>query len=111
ALCREQGLKLEWHRNRCRVRSRTEDWEESIDVPLRRSVFRAILARLAALCNERTPNAVSPYGGQGELPADANPPALFQIRFTNTPAEQRLELSTQPAPTAEIARPGGLAAS
>ena len=71
------------------------------DVPLRKSALRAILARVAALCNERTPNSVSPYGGQGELSVGANPAVVFRVRFANTLAEQRLELMPQSEPAAE----------
>jgi hypothetical protein len=66
--------------------------KESTDVPLPKSVFRAILARLAALCNERTPNSVSPYRGEGECSVGTNPPVVFRVAFVNTPGEQRLEV-------------------
>lgn len=94
--CREHGLQLDWQADHCRVRSAGGDWEELLDVPLRKSVFRAILARIAALCNERRPNSVSPYGGQAELlmGAGTNPTAVLRITFANTSAEQKLELTT-----------------
>jgi len=95
AVCLEHGLQLDWQADRCRVRSFGGGWEESIDVPLRKSVFRAILARVATLCNERIPNSVSPYGGQGELSVGANRPAVFRVTFANTPTEQKLELMTE----------------
>jgi hypothetical protein len=91
-LCREQGLRLDWQGDCCRVRPLTGGPEELIEGPLRKSVLRAILARLAALCNERAPNSVSPYGGQAELTVGANPATTFRVNFTNTPGEQRLEL-------------------
>src|SRR5690348_13824080 len=81
AVCREHGLQLDWQVDRCRVRRCGGDWEELPDLPLRKSVFRAVLARIAVLCNERTPNSVSPYGGQGELSVGANPPAVFRVTF------------------------------
>src|SRR5262245_21525223 len=71
--CRDHGLELDWQPDIYRVRSVGGEWEELTDVQLRPSVFRAILARVALLCNERTPNSVSPYGGRGELAASANP--------------------------------------
>ncbi|HTU91825.1 MAG TPA: hypothetical protein VMF69_17215, partial [Gemmataceae bacterium] len=74
AACQKYGLQIEWQAGRCRFRSFEGDWEELTDVPLRKSVFRAILSRFAALCNEQTPSAVSPYGGQCELPAGADSP-------------------------------------
>lgn len=100
-LCPKQGLRLDWQADRCRIRFLNGGAEETTDVPLCKSVFRAILARIAVLCNERKPNSVSPYGGQGELSARANPPAAFRVSFANTPAEQKLELMAEMAPPAE----------
>jgi hypothetical protein len=94
-LCPEQGLRLEWQGDRCRIRFLTGGSEEATDVPLRKSGFRSMLARIAALCNERTPNSVSPYGGQGELSVGASPPVVLRVSFANTPSEQRLELMTE----------------
>ena len=93
ALCREQGLHLDWQADRCRVRplgARPEAWTE---IPLPKSVFRAILARMAVLCNERIPDSVSPYGGEGELSAGTDSPTIFHVAFTNTPSEQILEIA------------------
>jgi hypothetical protein len=90
--CPEQGLQLAWQGDRCRTRISGGNRKDVMDVPLRKSVFRAILARVAVLCNERVPNSVSPYGGQGELSVGANPPTVFRVTFVNTPDEQRLEL-------------------
>jgi len=92
-ICRNHGLQLDWQSNCYRVRSGEGDWEELIDISISKSTFRAILARLAALCNERTPNSVSPYGGKGQLSSGADPQAVFRVDFTNTPTEQRLELT------------------
>jgi hypothetical protein len=92
-LCREQGLQLDWHTNQCRVRPLGVEAQESTDVPLPKSVFRAVLARVAALCNERMPHAVSPYGGQGELTVGAHPDMVLRATFINTTSEQRLELT------------------
>src|SRR5262249_6832793 len=66
-VCLDHSLELEWQTDHCRFRPLGGDWESLTDVALRKSVFRALLARVAALCNERCPNSVSPYGGQGEL--------------------------------------------
>ena len=68
--------------------------EELIELPLRKSAFRAILARVAVLCNERCPNSVSPYGGQGELLVDTDPATALRVAFVNTPDEQSLELAS-----------------
>jgi hypothetical protein len=91
-VCREHSFRLDWQAGHCRVHWLGRNGEEVIDFPLRKSVFRAILARVAVLCNKHTPNSVSPYGGQGELLVDANPLAVCKATFVNTPAEQKLEL-------------------
>lgn len=91
-LCREQGLLFVLQANQCRVRSVNTEPHELAEIPLQQSVFRAILARVAALCNERTPSSVTPYGGEGELSICTDPPTVFRVAFTNTPGEQRLEL-------------------
>jgi hypothetical protein len=92
ALCREQGLQLDWQADRCRVRPLGAEPPESTEIPLPKSVFRAILARMAALCNERIPDSVSPYSGEGELSVCTDAPTVFRVAFTNTPGEQRLEV-------------------
>jgi len=109
-LCPAQGLRLDWQADRCRIRFLNGGSEEVIDVPLRKSVVRAILARIAVLCNERIPNSVSPYGGQGELTAGENPPAAFRASFTNTPAELKLELLAETEPDAGVTPPATPAA-
>ncbi len=92
SLCREQGVQLDWQANRCRVRPLGAQPQESTEVPLPKSVFRAILARMAALCNERIPDSVSPYRGEGELSVCTNPPTVFRMAFINTPGKQTLEV-------------------
>ena len=61
-------------------------------VPLPPAAFRTILARVAALCNEYSPNAVSPYGGKGLLAVKGPPPTIVLVVFVNTPNEQRLQV-------------------
>ena len=92
ALCREQGLHLDWQANQIRVQSLAGEPQESTELPLQKSVFRAMLARIAALCNERHPNSVSPFGGEGEVFLGAIPQTLLRVAFTNTPSELRLEI-------------------
>lgn len=104
AVCREYGLQLDWQADRCRVRPAGGEWEEVSDGPLRKSVFRAVLARIATLCNDRTPNSVSPYGGQGELPIGGEPPVVIRVAFVNTPAEQKLELMAETESAAEASQ-------
>jgi hypothetical protein len=100
-LCPEQGMRLDWQADGCRILCRVGNSEEAIEMPMRKSVFRAILARIAVLCNEKIPNSVSPYGGEGELLTAANPSVQFRASFTNTSAEQNLELMSKAEPTGE----------
>jgi hypothetical protein len=108
-VCLEHGLQLEWQADRCLFRPPRGDWEELTDVTLRTSVFRAILARVAALCNERAPNSVSPYGEQGELSSGGNPGAVFRVTFLNTPTTQKLELLAPAEKPAETGHRGQVA--
>lgn len=100
----EHNLQLDWQADRFLTRSGEGEWEELVDLHLRKSVFRAILARMAVLCNERAPNAVSPYGGQGELSDGANPATVFRVRFANTPEEQKFELTIATHVDGEVLR-------
>jgi hypothetical protein len=91
-LCRERNLQLDWQANRCQVRMLGAGPQEATHVSISKSVYRAVLARIAALCNERRPHSVSPYGGEGELMIHANPAAVFRVSFVNCPTEQRLKV-------------------
>jgi hypothetical protein len=102
-LCPEQGLRLDWHASGCRIRAFQDGSEEVFEKPLSKSVFRAILARIAALCNERAPNSVTLFGGQGELQVGANPPVVFRVAFVNTTDEQRLALMPAQSPAINCA--------
>jgi len=88
----EHGIQLTWRADQCRVRFLDCELADWIEVPLRKSVVRAALARVAVLCNERKPNSASPYGGQGELIVGSDPATVLRVAFENTPDEQSLEL-------------------
>jgi hypothetical protein len=92
-LCPEQGLELDWRADHCRVCCLGVEPEEAIEVPLPKSVFRAVLARLATLCNERNPGSVSPYGGEGALMVGVDPATVCRVAFTNTSSAQRVRLT------------------
>lgn len=89
-VCAAQGLEIDWRLDVCRVRNGGQ--KEELETRIQKPVFRAVLARLAAMCNEFTPNSVSPYGGQGKASTRACPGALFRVEFANTPDEQWLKL-------------------
>lgn len=91
-LCREQPLSVAFRDGKCLVSS-TGGGGNSVEVPLPRSAFRAVLARVAAMCNEHRPDSVSPYGGTGEVRVETGVPVTFRVVFANTPEDQLLEVT------------------
>src|SRR5688572_16533494 len=73
--CWRFNLHLDCQAGRWRVRSAASQWEDLGTVPLRTSVVRAVLARIAAMCNELAPDSVTPYGGRGALALSTDPRA------------------------------------
>ena len=94
----EHGFSLDWHAGNCRVRFHDGGPVDPVEVPIRSSVIRAALARVAVLCNERHSHSVSPYGGQGELVVGTDPGTPLRVVFVNTPDEQRLEVAPVRSP-------------
>jgi hypothetical protein len=98
SLCRVHQLRIHFRDGHCSVRRLGADDRDALDLPLPKSVFRAVLARVAAICNEQHPQSVTPYRGEGEVavppPISPNgvPPSTCYVSFTNTPAEQHLEV-------------------
>jgi hypothetical protein len=91
---RHQDIRLDWQAGRCRVSFPGGGPPDQIEASLPRSVFRAVIARVAVLCNERVPNSVSPYGGQGEVAIGSDPPTAIRAVFVNTPQTQSLDLAS-----------------
>lgn len=97
-LCRVHQLRLRFTEGHCSVRRLGADDGDALTVPLPKSVFRAALARVAALCNEQHPGSVTPYRGESEVvvppPPSPNcsPPSTCHVSFLNTPSEQHLEM-------------------
>ena len=94
AAARQQDIRLGWQDGCFSVIFLEGTSLRRIEVPLRKSVARAALARIAALCNERSPASVSPYGGQGEVAIDADTSKVIRATFVNTPETQSLELAS-----------------
>jgi hypothetical protein len=92
AAAREGAIRCVWVGGCVRV---TPADGEPFDVTLPKSVFRAALARVAALCNEHRPGSVTPYRGDAPLLA-GDPPAPVFVAFVNTPDEQRLDARLAP---------------
>lgn len=91
-LCRQHALHIDWRENRCRVTSPDRDKEDELELPLRKSVFRAILARVATLCDEQSPGTFAPYGGSGELSFGSDPKTILRVAWVNTTGEQCLTI-------------------
>jgi hypothetical protein len=89
----ENGLQLDWRPDQFRFRARGGDWEELADFGLRKSVFRAILARVAALCNEQASIPLSPYEGRGDLTVSPSNTAVVHVNYVNDASNQRLEIA------------------
>ena len=97
--CRVRGVRLIWHPPQVTVQHVSGGNGEQVSVEFRSSVFRAVLARLAALCNRYRCDSVSPYGGQGEFVDERQPTTIFRVDFCNTPDELHLQLTPTPAPS------------
>jgi hypothetical protein len=96
-LCYVHGFAVECQPDLCRVRCEGDGVEHVVPNPFRKSVFRAILARIAALCNAAQPHCASPYGGCGELLMGS---AVIHVAFANTPDDQWLKLEPGQTPPA-----------
>jgi hypothetical protein len=107
ATARQQEIRLDWREGRCQVVLLGTGTPDRIEVVLPKSVIRAALARLAALCNEKDSDSVSPYGGRGEVIIEGDAPVAIRVKFVNTAESQSLELEPIPAVAkAEQIRPG-----
>lgn len=96
AVARDHALRIAWHAGRCRVQLVDGGTAGRIEVSLEKSVVRAVLARIAVLCNERHPDSlgsVLPYGGQGEMSTADGVVGAIRVTFVNTPDEQSLDLA------------------
>jgi hypothetical protein len=78
--------------DRCVCRWTVSGETQEATVPLRPAAFRTVLDRIAVLCNERSPNSVTPYGGEGLLAVKGQPATAVQVAFVNTPDKQQLKL-------------------
>ncbi|MGH9676459.1 MAG: hypothetical protein ACRD36_05100, partial [Candidatus Acidiferrum sp.] len=92
SVCGEHALEVDWRGAILRVRAQKGDWEDLIDTALRQSIKRAILSRVAVLCNERNPNSMSSYGGESVLRLTPSSPKSFRVVIVNTTEEQVLHL-------------------
>ena len=88
------GLELDWSQNEFSIVLPVDGDKYRFEPPLlRSSVYRSIIARVSALCNERVPGEVSPYGGEGEVFVGGNPDDVVHAEFENTGGKFRLKLT------------------
>ncbi len=90
--CGERGLRVDCQADHWRFHSEDGEWEELSNFKIGKSVFRAILARLATLCNECVPDGVSPYGGKCDL-SFRDRARTICVTFVNSSEAQRFELT------------------
>ena len=95
--CCGHNIQLAWQDGQCRLSSSDGEWEDTIDLPIRRSVFRAILARVATLCNIQLADSVSPYGGTADLTVGYTPTGMLTVTIVNTPAEHGMRIAPRVA--------------
>jgi hypothetical protein len=93
AAARVQDIRLEWQAGSFSAVFLQGGNSRRMQVPLPKSVFRAALVRLAALCNERCPGSVSPYGGEGEIAIDDDSSKVIRVIFANTGETVSVELA------------------
>jgi hypothetical protein len=96
-LCCKHALEIDWRPGVFRLRSNENAWEKLGDVRIAKSVFRAILARFGAMCNEHHANAVSPFGGEAEIMVSRVARTHCRVSFVNTTDEQSLKLISRGA--------------
>lgn len=99
--CPDDGLRLVWADGTCFVGRLVGPPEDAVPVALPRPAFRALLARMAALCNEVSAGSVTPFGGTGTL---GNAQTLYRAAFANTPSDQWLDLTRFPSDAADTGR-------
>jgi hypothetical protein len=90
-LCAEHGVEFECDGERCTLHSRQDASEESCPLTFNRSILRAGLAYISALCKKQSPT--SPYGGQGTIVIANEPQKSLEIVFVNTSSEQSLRIT------------------
>lgn len=86
-----RGIRLQWRTGGCFLRPDGEP-ELLLETLRTKSQFRAVLARVAVVCNDRCPNSVSPHFGRVTLPSAANDSQVIRVFLVNTPEKQSLQI-------------------
>ena len=91
-LCAENELHLKMQPDASLLRSSKQGLSEHVfKNPFSKSRFRAVLARIAALCNQGT-QGLSPYRGMASVRITSDRLKSIRVSFANTPDEQFLEI-------------------
>jgi hypothetical protein len=102
AACVGGEVEFERVKDRCVCRWTVSGDVQEATAPLPPAAFRTILARIAVLCNQRSPDSVTPYGGEGQLALAGQPSTVFQVAFVNTPDKQHMKLKSLAAEAFDI---------
>jgi hypothetical protein len=90
----DHPIAMDEHETTIRIRLLDIELREPFQFSFKRRVFRVILARIAAICNDLRPGSVSPYGGSGDLAVPGNPSRLLHADFSNTLGNTWLKLKS-----------------
>lgn len=93
SICHDNAVIIRWESTGVQVETAEGGETRTLTVPLRKSVFRSVLARLVMLCNETRLGSITPYGGISEIIVPGTPDSHYCISITNTPDEQVIELT------------------
>ena len=86
----ECKLTFDWDNGDCRIRSANMD---EVNIPMRVSLFRAMIARVAAIVSEQTTDSISPYQGDGTITLDDPPEAAITVTYRNNPGDLLLMIA------------------
>jgi hypothetical protein len=68
---------------------------ESAEVAMPSHIFRTVLARISAMCNQCVSETASPYGGTGTIlfaAGELSQPVRFDITFSNTQTDKSISI-------------------
>jgi hypothetical protein len=90
----QNRMRLHWIRSGVTEVSLDGGEPRTFEFAFRNSIARAVIARIAVLCDDEIKrDPIYPYRGVGSFTDPRWPQVRFDVNFSNTPAEQRLELT------------------
>lgn len=90
----DHGLRIRLLNGHCLAEQLMTTDKDLVEIPLPKSAFRAVLARIATICNDQHPQSVTPYRGQVKIDwrSQSGSTTVCQLEFVNTATEQQLEI-------------------